>query len=307
MTRLYRPALGLAVLGALTLVGGCDAGTPDDFDGLVDEARIAREGGDFSRAIELYEDALEQEPDSAPVRTELAATYLEDAELDLLDLDRFAQFLATGENGAAQPRGAGGACDVAGDPNWEPFDLTDVSTYQDIISHEAAIRLAIDVLAGGGPVPGGSPVVPDALRFADLCTGIVDGELNYDRAAALAEMRALGLSDPQIASALAVNAVSLLLDAYYFVAAAPEIAELDPQFYRHAETNEIRVCVTDVEFDADDLRERSEPAVKDIGESLASLDLRAFLLGGDETQELVDVVLDAYEAVRDDLGPVCTL
>ena len=49
-----------------------------------------------------------------------------------------------------------------------------------------------------------------------------------------------------------------------------------------------------------------EEAIEDLGESITSLDLRDHVIGGGTaSQELVQHVLDAYEAIEDDLGPYC--
>ncbi len=306
----FRPDTGLALLLVLAsavpaTLSGCDTDASDP-GARLDDARIARQQGDLDAAVRLYEEALAAEPSNAVVRVELSATVLERAEVDLLDLDRVALFLSEAQaspppaparpTGPPTADGLGASCPYAGDPAAVPFDPREVEGYPGLFTQREAIRAALAVLDGSGPVPGDA-VIPASLRFADLCTGVEDGALVYDHAAVLEEMRQTGLSADAIASALAVNAVGRLLDAYFFL--VEDVAE-QTTWYRLADGS-VGVCADDEEA----LRAQAEAAVGDVGEALASLDLRASIIGGDVAAEFVQSALDAYESIEDDLGPYC--
>ena len=301
---MHRFVLAAALLLVLPLQG-CDetpgTGTPDD---LLTDARIARQAGDLDVAVDLLETAFEASPDDAVVRTELAVTLFQEAGLDLADLDRIAQFLL--DEGTApltatpETAGKGGDCPYEGEA--EAFDPRDLDGYIEYVESDDTIDRVLALLA---------PVIARELRPEDfLCTGIVDGELAYDAAAARAEMRAEILaSDPDLsdaqaddllASALAVNASARLLAAYNFV--VTDIAPVT-DWYRLGD-DAFGVCFDGVT--EDELRTMSEGAVADIGEALTSIDLRSEILDStSSTQELVDLLLDAYEQVRAEIGPVC--
>ena len=304
MPRTLRPLLGLMAL--LLLAPGCDSDGAGGFDDLLADARIARQSGQLDAAVRLYEQALALDPDSAPVRVELAATVLARAEVNLLDLDRIALFLTETTGGAVDaPIGASAGiqpltCPDAADPTAQPFDPTDVEGYAELEAQRAAVDEVLAILQGAGPVEGGDAVIPPGLRLADGCGGVENGQLVYDRAAALAYLRAAGLSDADIATALAVHATARLVDAYLFVA-----TDLPQQtaWYRLADGG-VGVCAADPIA----LRAQATVAVADFGEALTALDLRAEVLGAgadDPARTLVQTVLDAYEAIREDLGPYC--
>jgi hypothetical protein len=303
MYRFARPALGLALLSTLAFTAGCDSGAADDFDALLADARIARQSGDLAGAIGLYEDALRLDPASAVTRTELASTHLEQADVDLLDLSEFVDFLTDAAGSAAQgpTANAHGGCGYASDPTATVFDPRDVVNFEEVFAHRDVIQLAVAILQGGGPVPGNA-VIPAGITTFNVCTGIQDGQIVMDRDAALAAMSAQGLTDQQIASALAVDALSRFIDAYFFLTVdVPQ----QTTWYRLADGS-IGVCADD----ADQLRVDAEDAVQGMGRGLAGLDLRAYALdadAGDPVRQLVDDAVDAYTAVEDDLAPYCTL
>lgn len=305
-------ALLLTLAAALPLVfglGGCDAADAADPAVLLDDARIARQRGDLDEAVRLYEEALRADPNHGGARVELASTVLEQADVDLLDLDRIALFLseaqATPPPAPAAPtaptNGLGAQCAYADDPTAVPFDPRSVEGYPDLFADRVAIQAALAILQGAGPVPGGA-VIPASLRFADLCSGIEDGQLVYDRGGVLAEMQARGLTNEAVESALAVNAVGRLLDAYFFL--VEDVAE-QTTWYRLADGS-VGVCAADEEA----LRAQAETAIGDVGEALTSLDLRAYSLAlrsqSDDAAGYVQDALDAYESIADDLGPYCT-
>lgn len=286
-----------ALLAALVLLplAACDetGGFAEDVNVAVDDAVIARQSGNYAQAVAILRNALERAPESAEVRVELATTILERDGVNLLDIDRISTFLTTGASGgAARPAdpNARAACPYASDPTAEAFDPTDLVGFDDLMEQATSITETVDLLA---------PVMPAALQTFDICTSVVDGELVYDRAAAIADLRSQGLSDAQIGQALAVNALAKFVDAYLFVT-----TELPQQttWYRLADGS-IAICVDDPEA----LQAQAEDAVAHIGEAVLSLDARAAHLGASSAAtEIVDLALDAYEDVRDALGFYCT-
>lgn len=290
--RLLLAALLLFPLAACDETTGLDASV----DVVVDDAIAARQGGDLPAAVSLLEGAFEREPSNATVRVELATTLLQRDGLDLLDLERISRFLTTAgdaeasasatEAGTSAPRAS---CAVANDPTAQAFDPTDVEGFDEIKDHLETIGRAADLL---------SPVIPDALQGFDACSSVVDGALSYDRDGALAGLGAQGLSENQIAQALAVNALARFLDAYLFIA-----DELPQQttWYRLADGS-ITICVDD----EDALRASAEQAVEDLGEAVLSLDARATLLGAESVAaDIVEQALDAYEDLRDAVADYC--
>ncbi|NNF58960.1 MAG: hypothetical protein HKN04_12045 [Rhodothermaceae bacterium] len=301
MTRISPRAL-FALLALLiatpTLLTACDQATPsNDADTLLTDARIARQGGDIDTAIDLFEDALALDPTSAIVRVELSSAYFERADIDLFDLDRVALFLLEQQPGEAAPaspsapNAVGATCTYATDPTATAFDPRAMDGYPELVADRATVQQVLALL---------SFIIPDELRALSLCSGIADGELIYEHESALASMRAFGLSDAQIASALAINAVARLLNAYFFL--AEDIAP-QTQWYRLAD-GDIGVCADDL----DAIRAQSEDAINDLGEVLTSLDLRGRALGGGSTQtrDILDHAIEAYEAIADHLGPYCS-
>jgi hypothetical protein len=122
----------------------------------------------------------------------------------------------------------------------------------------------------------------------------------YEPAGALADLRAQGLDDRQIASALAINAVALLVDAYLYL---NEDIPQQTSWWR-LPNGALGICSDD----PDALRAQSQDAIMDFGEALTSLDLRAEILDlhpGDPSRQIVSDAIDAYEAIEADLGPSC--
>lgn len=293
-----RLRLSLVAFATLLVVSGCDESIPTEPEDLLVDARIARQAGDLDTAVDLLERAYESNDDDAVVRLELASTLFEQADLGVIDLDRIASYLLE-EAGASAASPAptaeaakSGGCPYANDPTAERFDPTEFEEYDQYLERASVARRVRELL---------DPVIADQLRPDDfLCTGIQDGALVYDADAALAALRSVDprITDEQIASALAVNAVAEVLDTYLFLT-----EELDgrAEWYRLGDGS-IGVCP--VGITEEELRQLAEESVADMGEALLSTDLRARLIGS--STELVDVVLDAYEEVRDDLAPACT-
>jgi len=308
MFRSFRPLAGL-LLALAFVAAGCDsAATGGD---LLTDARIARQSGDLDRAIELYSDALRAEPDNAIVRTELAGTQLDRAGVDLLDLSSFVDFLTDAAPAAtaaapAADAARGATCEYASQEGAVVIDPRDVVDFEEVFENRDIIQLAMDILQGeqvvlaGNPLPAGVAVIPDEITAFSVCTGIQDSEIVLDRAGAVASMQALGLTNQQISAALAVDALSRFIDAYFYVTVDLPQATT---WYRLADGS-IGICADD----PDQLRVDAEAAVQNLGRAIAGLDLRAHVLGAgpsDPVRQIVDEAVDAYTEVEDDLAPYC--
>ena len=309
MPRSLRFVLGAAFLLVATpfFLAACDGGdVASDVDSLLIDARIARQSGDIDTAIALLETAMAQAPSNAPVRVELSSAYLDRGGIDLLDVDRVALFLTTFEENLVETPDApvqnfGGTCQYADDPNTQPFAPDEYEGYVELYADRDLINSVLGLLNGVDPTGIGLSIIPEELRVISLCQGIVDGQLIYDRDSALASMSALGLSDDEITTALAVNAVARFFEAYFFI--AEDIPQQTSWYHVQSPSGDyVGVCADD----QDALRAQVEVAVADLGESITSLDLRDHVLGGGTaSQELVQHVLDAYESIEGDLGPYC--
>lgn len=292
-----RPARALLLAALLLPLAACDetGGLGADVDTALQDARIARQNGDYAAAIAILEDAHENEPDHAGVRVELASTLLERDGINLLDVDRISRYVVEGANEAPRTASASaprGGCALASDPTATPFDPTDIAGFSDLVSHAATLRRSLALL---------DTVMPEALTSFNVCTSVVDGELVYDRAGAIAELRGrLGGNDALVARALAVHALARLIDAYLFV--STEVPQ-QTTWYRLADGS-IAVCAADEEA----LLEQVEGAVGHLGEAVLALDARAALLGGGPVAaDLVDLALDAFVEIRDAVGDYCAL
>lgn len=303
MPLLLRSAFALFAFSVL--LTGCDALEPtrapfEDLEAAIDDAVIAREQGDYETAVELLEDAVEAHPESAPARVELGVTYLERDGIDLFELERIARRLA-GENAASATvaSAAPPSCSFASNRDAEPFDPSDYAEYAGLLANRASVEAA---RANVGAAE--AAAIPGSLRAVNLCTGIEGGEIVYEREAALEAMTTAGLSDEQIGAALAVNATSLILTSVFTL-----LEDVGPdqnvQWYRIPNSDgsyTIGLCADDLVA----LQEASEGVVADMGEALVSLDLRAHHLGRTGlTQEIVDVVVEAYTEIEDDLADYC--
>lgn len=291
--------LVLALLVALPALAACDTADLDTVENLVLDAQIARQAGRVEQAVRLLEQAHAAAPANPVVRTELAQTLLQREGLGLMDIDRIASHLmAAGGVAPLAPTGTaaalakGAACSYATDPAATPFDPLAVENFPRIDASRETVRRTLELLA---------PVVPAQLRTITACSGVQDGRLVYDRAGAAAHLRGLGFTDPQIASTLAVNAVARFFNAYYFV--ADELAPQTSWYHvRRPGRTAVGVCAADPER----LRQDSEAAIRDLGETLGSLDLRATTFGaGSASMELVNLLLDTYEEFRHEIGPYC--
>lgn len=289
------------LLAALLLpLAACDetaplSASPDD---AIEDASAARNSGDLDRAVTILESSLERNPDSAPLRSELASTVLQRADVNLLDLDRIASFLSENTLAAPAPTSAfKGGCAFADDPTATPFDPTGVEGFPELAASRAEVEYALSLV---------EPVVPASLRpgtsDAAFCGSIDDSQtpvaFNYDDAAAAAQLRAAGLTDAQIGQVLAVNALGRFMLAYLDVT---EGLEQQTTWYR-LEGGSIGICADDEEA----LEEQARTSVADVLESLFSLDLRAAQFSaGSAADDILDVVTEAFEDIRDGFGDYC--
>ena len=289
-----RPLQALLLALLLLPLAACDetGGISSDAEIAVQDAVIARQSGDYARAVLILEDAHARAPENAKVRVELATTLLERDGIDLLDIDRVSQFLSEGAGATARTASAarsGAACVYASDPTAEAFELTAINGFADLVAEAATIDRTSDLL---------STVIPAELSGFDLCSNVVDGALSYDRAGALAALTAQGLTDVQVRQVLAVNALTQLLDAYLFV--STEVVQ-DVTWYRLGDGS-IAICADDPAA----LRADAEGAVANFGEAVLSLDARASLLGNNAAAaDLVDLAKDAFVELRDAIGGYC--
>jgi len=270
----------------------CDetGGKVEDVDVALEDAVAARQSGNLQQAVTLLEEALVLEPSNPKVRVELATTLLQQDDIDLLDLNQIGEFVTTAtgtRHGTTQARH--GSCAVASDPTAKVFDPTAFSGFDNLVRHLQTLKRASELL---------SPVIPASLQGFDICTSIVDGQFAYDRTGAISALRAQGLTETQVAQALAVNALNKFLEAYLFI--TTEVNQT-ATWYRKADGS-IVICVDDE--DAFETQVRS--AVTGLGEAVLSLDARASILGSSSVAaEIVDVVLDAYETARDGIADFC--
>ncbi len=299
----------LLVALALTLAA-CDqsASNPDD---LLADARIARQAGDIDRAVELYEAAFRDDPTDPVLRIELAAALFEQADLGIANLDEITRTFSREVSGGGLVETSGsifasqkaGACSYADDPGAETFDPREFDGYTEYLERAPVATRVLELL---------DPVIDDVVRPDDfLCSGITDsGELDYDQDSALSALRATirasdsdltaSQIDDYVASALAINAVALVLETYGFLT---EELNAETDWYRLSDGT-LGICPRAL-GDAE-LRDLSEDAIADFGEALVSIDLRTEVLGaGDVSTELVGLVLDVYQEFRADLAPYC--
>ena len=295
-----RSLLPLAALGLLLIVSGCDESIPTAPEDLLTDARIARQSGDVDTAVDLLERAHETDRANPVIRVELASSLFEQAGLNISDLDRIAEHLREGRgSGLAVPvlptaSAKGGSCPYASDPTATPFDPRDLDEYQEYLDEAEVAERVRDLL---------DPIITDELRPDDaICSSIEGGVLNYDPDTALAALRGADpdLTDDQIASMLAVNALAETMVTYLFLS---EDLREELAWYR-LEDESLVVCP--VGITNEELIELAEEPAASLGEALFSTDLRARILGsGEASTELVDEVLDLYEEFRGDLAPYC--
>lgn len=290
--------LGVMLLAGLVL-GGCDQAGASLHE-LLTDARIARQAGDLSTSVQLLEEAYELDRDNAEVRFELSNSLMQEKRLNLIDVDRVASHLLAVEDGAATLTASSGvasssltkgaSCPYASDPNATIFDPTEVAGFPDLSASRETIERVLMITA---------PLIPDELRTVTACSGIENGELVYDREAARAAFGNQGLSEDQVSSLLAINATARFLRAYLFV--TEDVPQQTTWYRLPGDGPRLGICADDVGA----LREQTDRAVRDLGEALTSVDLRAEISGSTTSRDVVDLVLGSYEVLRDQIGPYC--
>ena len=294
----FRTVFAALAVALVLPLAGCDETSQNiglaDEATVITDAQIARQNGDYAQATALLEGALDRNPTSAPVRVELATTVLASRDLNLLDLDRIAQFLVRGTGGitAGRDMARGAApCPYATDGTSRQFDpTTDTPDFPAVRASRGAIDSVLTLV---------EPILPASLKTFDINTSVgPDGKLTYDQpdgtaAAATAALRAYRgsdgntLSDTQISQLLAANALARFFDAYLVVTSTVQ----RPTWYRLT-GNKIGVCADDLNA----LQTQTRPSIERLGTAVLSLDVRSRSFGG--SMELVQIALDAFKDIR---------
>src|SRR5947199_4037983 len=102
MRRQYRSAMACIWLSLFFACGlaGCDRLTSSRYTQLMRDADAKSEQGDFERAINLYEAALDDSPRCAEIHYKLALLYDDKMNDPLSALHHFKRYLALSPNGA---------------------------------------------------------------------------------------------------------------------------------------------------------------------------------------------------------------
>ena len=101
MTKYYRTAIVCAYLSILYICGltGCDRLGNSRYSQLVQDADTKSANGDFARAINLYEAALDDSPRCAEIHYKLALLYDDKLNDPVSALHHFKRYLALSPNG----------------------------------------------------------------------------------------------------------------------------------------------------------------------------------------------------------------
>ncbi len=289
--------LGLA-LGATGVLTGCNALDPfydegGSIENLVDDARFARDNGDFDRAVDLLEDAFEHDDENPEVRLELSSTLMQRDNLNLLDLERVTQHLLSAvesEAGTGMRGFAADTCTFDAGEAAVPFDPTAVEDYDDITGAGATLARVTELLNEHEGIE--SPGMPTELTSLNICSAIDGGTLNYDRDAVLAAVNDRFGDDAAATRALTVNAVALTLQAYVALFEQPDL----PVDWFIVDGDDLGACMAESQFDL--FVERAQGEVDRVGQALISLDLLLQNTGNDEYAEYVDDALEVYQTVE---------
>lgn len=279
--------LGLAFALVLLLAGCSDnlfsslnsAGSSDDPDVLLADARAALSQGDTTAALEYLQAAHELDPDHAEVRVTLVGTKFEKHNVDLLTIREIGEYIAN-ERLAVRAKTtkttANYICTFDGDPaQYAAFDF--------------AAAPAFNRLAG----------LSDLFEEAETLLG----DLEAGR---------VDLPDPLRARMLLIRAFTRAFRT--MVAIDAEVKNLGIELFR-LPGNDIGLCVNASQFNSvsaaqqliDDIQEVIECTLLP-GYEQAMDDLRARneLLGGDTSNVLVDVMGEALDAIRNTLSASCS-
>ncbi|MEM1042459.1 MAG: tetratricopeptide repeat protein [Bacteroidota bacterium] len=299
-------AVALTVSGCNLLDGAYSEG--GSVENLVDDARFARANGDFERAVELLEEAFAEDPANAVVRLELATTLMQRDGLNSVDLiSQVSNFISdateSAEGGFRAPfasRSQVEACSyTSSETDREVFDPTEFGGYGDIIASLPTLERVRELLGGAD-----GSVLPSQLLALSPCEAIVDGEVVYDRAAASQEIYDTFDGDQNLVrTALQLNAVGLILDAYSGIFEQPDLP-VDWYLVGSEDNRRLGFCVAD-EPTLDLLYDRIDGRVADVGQALFSIDLLVFDDGSETLEDLRDEALELYVTFQEDVSRFC--
>ena len=286
----FRTVFAALAVALVLPLAGCDETSQNiglaDEATVITDAQIARQNGDYAQATALLEGALELNPTSAPVRVELATTVLESRDLNLLDLDRLAQFLIDGRVGASRATAARAdataePCPYASDGTSRQFNpRVDYGSEFPVVEASRADIDRVRALV--------EPVLPRSLKRFSIDSSIdAAGRLTYNPVTAADSLRATGLSTPQISQLLAANALARFFGAYLNVTETAQTVT----WYR-LPGNKIGVCADNLAV----LKTQTKESVELLGTAVLSLDVRTKAFDG--RTDLVTLALDAFKEIR---------
>ncbi len=301
-----------SALAAVLAVSGCnllDAAYAEGggVEESLEDARIARINGDFETAERLLRDAYEQDPANAVVRLELATTLMQRNGVNSVSLVAdLSSFVTDAVEGIESPRPGGArsggeVCSyTTSDPDRADFDPTGFEGYGEIIRSLGVLREVRDLLAGDD-----GAVLPASLLGLSPCDVIVDGQIvDYGQQAVLDELYdTFGGDRNLVATALQLNAFALILEAYTGIF---EQADLPVAWYLVGSEDNRRIgfCADDPAA-LDQVYDRIDAQVADVGRALFSIDLLV-RDGGDETlQDLRDEAVELYVTFQEDISRYC--
>lgn len=272
------------VLVALLVLAGCDdnlfssfdsEGTSDDPEVLLADARAALTQGDTTRALDYLERAHEIDPDHAEVRVTLISTKFEHHDVDLLTIREIGEYIADGSKAGMAKSGSNYICSFDGDPSsYEPFDFSEAPAFQRLAGLSELFSEAETLLGG---IDATETELSDELRARLLLIRA------FTRAfrtivAIDGEVKQLGVEMFRLPDGIGVCADA---DAFGSISDAQELVD---------DIQEIIVCtlLPGYEQAIDDLRTRNE------------------LLRGEIGNELLDVMDDAFDTLRNNLDATCS-
>lgn len=313
MYRLTR-AFTAAALVAVLVVSGCnllDAAYSEggSVEENIEDARIARINGDFETAERLLRDAYAEDPTNAVVRLELATTLMQREEINsvslVADVSTFVTDAIEGIEGEGRPWdtssrfSSGEACSyTTSEPDRESFDPTGFEGYGDLLASLDILREVRALLAGED-----GAVLPASLLDLSPCEAIVDGEVTYDYDAVIGELEATFGNRNLVSTALQLNAFALILESYVGIFEAPD---LPVAWYLVGSEDNRRLgfCADNPEA-LDQVYDRIDVHVADVGHALFSIDLLVRYGGDEALEELRDEALELYVTFQEDISRYC--